>query len=644
VSTIINVSDVLADGVTTGCNLNPLNWKNIPFDTGALTGNITLNYGDKVWLSWFVSETITTGPYVDDLVLGWDYDDAEFSIEIDSLTAPSIAKTFLVHEAFNQVADSIADANFSFYSDFYGRTNSDKTVYNSDGCGALIAITNGLNIRQFADKGIYCSLRDLFNVFNSLHNIGLTIEQYDGIYAPLQDIIRVEQLSYFYDNTANILTLTNQVKVDVINDNSRYVNNINIGYDKWETEFRGGLDEPCTKHEYSTKINAVKGQYTKLSKYMASGYAIESTRRKSLEESKDWRYDNDNFLVTVKNGVDVYFVEGNVIFTTKIAGSDINIGDSMTISTPLNSYAFTVQNVYEIFPTETYPIYVIVVDAPDVVIQEPTVTGVLQNITESWTRTGAFYSFIQNGSGGIVFNSIITAIQPPDTLQVTNTVFNDGTKNVIEADRLLTDPFLDIENEKTLIVFNEAGIAETANNALIHSDTNNLDFYSTELYADAFTNGTGMTSLTTAYNLRLTPARMLLAHMNIITACIQIVQGLISFVKGEGNTTLETTKNDVGCPEDYNESIPYVDAGLIESRSFDWNDPNVKNITPIWLPEIYKFSYPLTASQLASVRANPNGYIEVTDDHSNVRRGFILDLDYNLKTGLTKFELLKMFE
>jgi len=274
---------------------------------------------------------------------------------------------------------------------------------------------------------------------------------------------------------------------------------------------------------------------------MASGYAIESTRRESLEESKDWRYDNDNFLVAVVgiySGAAVFIASGSIIRISKVVS--INIGDSLTV---------------------------------------------LGSASNDGTYTVA--SFSTNGT-------------------------------------LL------------LIVVNEAVINEISGSITLEDITSR--FYLTELYSDSFTGGSGMTSLTTAYNLRLTPARMLLAHMNVITACIQVIQGLISFIKGEGNTLLQVAKDDIGCQEDYSGEI------LSENQSFDWDDADVANIAPLWLPEIYKFEYPLTAAQLASVRSNPLGYIQVTDDHGNVRKGFILDFDFTLKTGLTKFELLKVYE
>lgn len=447
------------------------------FDTTALTGNITLEYGHKVWLHWFESGTITTGPYNDFWNFEYEYDTAEFSLSIDSTTDSSTAKTMLVHEAFNQVADSIADKDVSFYSEYFGRTDSEKVVYDEDGCGSLLAITNGLNIRQFENKGIFCTLKDLFNSMNAVHNIGLTIEPYDGIYTPEQDVIRVEPISYFYDNTTQTLNLTRPVKVEVINDNSRYINSIQIGFDKWETEFKGGLDEPCTKHEYSTKVNAIKGQYNRLSPYIASGYAIELTRRKRILQTEDWRYDNDNFLISV------------------------------------------LRSAYGNFVSE------------------------------------------------------------------------------------------------------EAG----------------------ETFLSSFAN---LLSFPTTYNLSLTPARMLIVHFNQISACLQTIQGDVSFINGEGNILAEGAKFQTGCPNDYASAGGIGDSGnpLGENYSFPYNDLAIDNRVPLWLPEIYRFEYPLTAANLSSVRANPHGYIEVLDDHGNTRKGFILDLEYQLKTGRTKFELLRMYE
>lgn len=508
----------------------------IAFDTTSVSSDIILNFGDKVWLYWFESETITTGPYVDTITYRYDYDVCEFSIEIDSETDKSICKSFYVHEAFNQISDAIADGDGHFVSDFYGRTNSQKVNYDSDGCGAPLVVTNGLNIRQFPNTPIAISFKEMFNAFDCIHNIGMAIENNN---------IRVEPLSYWFDSTTKIVSLPNVKSYEQNCDNKRFINKIDIGYQKWESEFKGGLDEPNTKHEYSTIVSSVKNSLNKLCSFIASGYTIEFTRRKAYTDEKttDWRFDNDNFVVAVKS-----LFYGEIVFT---AANTIRL------------------------------------------------TGLYNNI------------------------------EVGDSLIILGTGLNDGTFTVATVSLIIN---------RTVITVVEAITTETVT-ATINDVTN--PFCTSELYPDSFSYGNGMASLTTAYNLRLTPARMLLSHFNVIAAGIQLMRGAIKFVKGEGNTSLSVAKDIIAytdqCQEDYSSQL------LSENQSFQWNDSNVKNVLPLWLPETYSFEYPLTYSEFKAIKANPYGYIEFYKFANDVKQGFIMSMEYKIKTGLTKFELLRKY-
>lgn len=436
------------------------------------TGTITLLDGQYVWFYFWheaeayadiTSPCIGSGPFFisRDISLALT-NNTYINLNVDTTFPDTNANTILVHEALTQVVDSITDSDNNFYSDFYGRTDSQKRTYSADGCGSALAITNGLNIRAFPNKKIYCNLNELFNSLDALHNIGLGYV--DGL-------IRIEPISYWFDGTTQIISLPNVNKYEKRNDNTRYFNKIQIGYQKWETEIRGGLDEPCTKHEYSTKIMATDGEYNKLSKYISSSYAIELTRRKNISfqsDLEDWMYDNENFFI-----------------------------------------------------------------------------------------------------------------------------------------------------------------------ALVKTASGYIDDYLVEKRIDAFSSATGMVAAETAYNLRLTPTRMLLAHIGSISACLQLINGYIKFVRGDGNTDLETTKFNTGCQEDYG---GYV---LGENDSIAWNDANAMNIAPIWGTEIYSFEYPLTYTEFKTIKANPYGYVSFYKNADDVKHGFILNMEYKMKTGMTKFELLK---
>ncbi len=429
------------------------------FDIGTYGTPLTfqLDSGESVWVVWQYYNT-STGNYT--VRQQWNYEIGYIKMNSRTKYKETTAKAVMVHESFNQVVDAIADSDNNFYSEFYGRIDSEKATYDKDGCAGLLSLTNGLNIRKFPLKPLLFNFREMFRSLDALHNIGMGL---------VDDKIRVEQLGFFFNSNSRIITLpfvntyTRKVSED------RMVNKAVIGYDKWETEFKGGLDEVNTKHEYSTIVSSTKGTLNKLSNYIASTYAIELTRRKNIDilPTEDWRYDNDVFFIAVK-------------------------------------------------------------------------------------RFGP------------------TPFKP-------------------------------------------------------------------ELYADAFSSGNNMQVLTTAYNLRLTPTRMLLAHLNVITAGLQKIEGNISFAKGEGNTALELTKTDVGCQEDF-DGQP-----LKESQSIEWSDDRAKNIRPLWFPEIYSFEYPLTYQQFKTIKANPYGYIEFYRFENDKKAGYILNMEYQLKTGMTKFELLRIF-
>ena len=128
---------------------------------------------------------------------------------------------------------------------------------------------------------------------------------------------------------------------------------------------------------------------------------------------------------------------------------------------------------------------------------------------------------------------------------------------------------------------------------------------------------------------------MLLHHLNVITAGLQIINGIISFVKGEGNTIFSCAKDDVGCAEDYN------GVAIAENGNINWNDANAANISPIYLPDTYSFEYPLTFDEFKTIKNNPYGYVEFYKDSDDVKQGYIMEMAYSMKTGLTKFDLIR---
>lgn len=81
-------------------------------------------------------------------------------------------------------------------------------------------------------------------------------------------------------------------------------NEVEIGYEKWETEITNGIDEPNAKAKWTfTGIKNIKNIFTALSNFVAGMYAIELTRRKIPDQTEDYKYDNSNFIFALKRDV-----------------------------------------------------------------------------------------------------------------------------------------------------------------------------------------------------------------------------------------------------------------------------------------------------------------------------------------------------
>lgn len=513
-------------------NYNTGGPSNRSFDVN-FTDPINLNEGDGIWVAWTMQSQIFSGSvfmnetynftFTDDNAYGRNF----LQFTSDTMFNDTETKSVMLHEAFNQIADAMADSNGNFYSELYGRPDSKKITYPTHGEQCAIAITDGLNIRG-KEKALTLNMKDTFESANALHNIGLSI---------VKGKIRVEKKEWFYKTNDRLIQLPNVAKIKTSNDNSRYVNQIEIGYDKWETEYRQGLDDIHGKHEYSTKVAPVKAAYSQMSKYISSSYAIEVTRRKrGLQETQDWQYDNDNFWLALTNQVYVQAFDNGPGY------------DDMFI---LYGVAFKFE------------------------------AGQTITIRRS---NGSVQTYNINGS----------ALSVGDT--------------VIYVSQSLSNSSLELVT---------------------------VDNYGCEKYPFAFSNGNGMISMHTAFNPRLTASRMLLAHMNVITSGLQTIKGDVRYIKGDGNTAFEAAKLNRSKQEDFNEVL------LKESDSISWNNTNANNIKPLWMPEYYEFEYPLHQDEFERLQINPHGYIEAWETPTDIKRGYILDMAYRVKDGLTDFKLLR---
>lgn len=303
--------------------------------------NFTLNEGDRIYSFYTIyhrrqNSSITAGGP------GWNMTfNADNFVKLTNIshTANTECKVFAINESISRVVETITNDNVRAYSELYGRTDSEPYSHVSDGCGSLKAITDGLRIRRQENKipgqtTVYSvSLKDIFEGLNPIDNIGMGIEP-DPNRAGFNRL-RVEDWSHFYNDTV-IMSCTNVASIRRKTNPKEIYSIFNFGFQKWEAEEYNGLDEFLTKRSYRTTLKEVNNTLTKYTAWIGSGYAWEITRRIGNNNSKDWRYDKETFVVCLTRDRKYhvkFFSDGNKMrFETDTDGTEFVGPSTITIS------------------------------------------------------------------------------------------------------------------------------------------------------------------------------------------------------------------------------------------------------------------------------------------------------------------------
>lgn len=285
-------------------------------NTGVYTNTYSLKAGDRVAVAVEIHQggqykQVLT-PRRDVSFTQWIYffgndtnQPCYFKMNCMSTAPPTNTNAFAINETFARITEAITGSTMSFYSEYFGRTDSQPIALPSDGCGSLEAITSGLLIRgqHIVNNTFYftCNFIELFNALNCIHNIGA--KYYEGTINgnDFKGIV-VEPVEAFYQNNVIIFYANDVASLIRTPIQKMYYSKVEFGYAKYEAEDFTGIDEYFSKREYKTELSQTKNTDSKLCQFIASGYALEVTRRQSNFDTKDWKYDNDKFIICLKRG------------------------------------------------------------------------------------------------------------------------------------------------------------------------------------------------------------------------------------------------------------------------------------------------------------------------------------------------------
>lgn len=223
--------------------------------------------------------------------------DSFISFQFLSTILPTNHQGFFVHDVGGAIADRILGESQLFYSEYLGNQSTKYRVYPDNGDFSFYANLRGLQLRQYSltEKPFFISWEKFWNGISRIVPIGLRVEEIEGVKklvaAPLDEFYDSSEVS---DQLENIMLITSSYDLD------KFYKQVKIGYQKWESEDIGGIDDPQTKRTYSAKFDVFGKEAEIMSEFIAASLAIEITRRETRIKSADYKYDEDVFIIALK--------------------------------------------------------------------------------------------------------------------------------------------------------------------------------------------------------------------------------------------------------------------------------------------------------------------------------------------------------
>lgn len=220
-----------------------------------------------------------------------------------------------------KTGDEIYYYGFLYFADASGGTYRFKaqaimnsgSYFNIAAKTQVVISTSGtgeLDVR----KSLTTTWDELFGSLASVYGLGWGLEWALSDKGRVQQVIRVEPISYWYPADVVLdLTEVGSVEDTLKVDQARHYQIIEMGYDKWQAEQTNGLDEFNTKHQWTTPLDVTKNTYTQISQLATSGILLEATRRDRYDATAtaDTSQDATNFLVCLLRTADGFETERN---------------------------------------------------------------------------------------------------------------------------------------------------------------------------------------------------------------------------------------------------------------------------------------------------------------------------------------------
>jgi hypothetical protein len=137
---------------------------------------------------------------------------------------------------------------------------------------------------------------------------------YVRLYGPLVEVavtvipertaIVIKNKREFFDDSEMTVLLSNVRKISRDYDHDHIANAVQIGHSKWQGWDISGIDDPQTERTFANTFRNIGKKFKLLSNWIGASLTIEQARRTTRVKSADYRYDNEVFIIGVKDDTD----------------------------------------------------------------------------------------------------------------------------------------------------------------------------------------------------------------------------------------------------------------------------------------------------------------------------------------------------
>ena len=585
------------------------------------------------------------------------------------------APVYLVNESLSRAAEAITGGNIRAYSDFFGRTDSQPYTTALDGEGSLLCFTNGLLIRGYtlldgSRPPMPVSLKEMFEALNAIYNIGMCIEPDTNRTG--MNRLRIEPMHHFYQ--PNVMMLCDNVgEVSIENQTDNYVGIFRTGYNKWQGEQTGGLDDFMNKREYRTALSTSKKVLEKYCGFLGSSYAIETTRRQTGINTQDWRFDHENFVICMERNPELstatatatlvsstpYTVSGTSYYLLEI-GLTLTSGGSgythpprvtITDNTGRQYYTFaalgtlTIDGITTVVPPGAVTAFAPVMSLTTYIPSSFTVS--IAAPSQPSAGSGAVGAVILDGSGAVL--DVIMTNQGANYSLPPLVQFAAPTNPTVAFGGIQATGIAIMSGGKvTGVQMVNQGYGYTGSSSVnfIIPSTQNLQV---EQFALQNPNNTSYTANiidpTSLYNYRISPVRNAMRWIkSIFQSYSNWMGGVLHFSSGEAN--IKAKGQYMGIVEGSHQIVPVMEnAPMAEDADISYSNfasATVSNYYPLYNNEIVKFTYPLSYNDwVTKIVPNPYGLIQYSVNDGAPQYGWLEDLKYSPFEGTAEFTLKK---